>query len=257
MNFLKVSGLNITEDSYGNNMLDSYRTGIPGYDIVERDDGCFTLNGDSDAYTEEYEKWDDIQKSVEKRITAGRVLDIGCGGGKHALHFQNKGLDTWGLDNSPKALELCKERGIKNLIMSHIYDFNSSVLNEVNTVLMLGNNLGLLQNYELAKKFFKEAESFCSDNSTIYAETLDPHGKAFVSDIDKAYIQNNKAQHRPPGQIRCRIRYLKYTTPWADYLFVSPDELKFILEGTSWFIKNIYSNPDIDQYIAEIARKPS
>ena len=77
MNFLKVSGLNITEDSYGNNMLDSYRTGIPGYDIVERDDGCFTLNGDSDAYTEEYEKWDDIQKTVEKKITKGRILDIG------------------------------------------------------------------------------------------------------------------------------------------------------------------------------------
>lgn len=255
MSFIKISGLNPSEDSYGNNMLDSYKTGIPGYDIVERDDGCFTLNGDSDAYTEEFEKWDKIQKDIEKRILTGRLLDIGCGGGKHSLHFQQKGLETWGLDNSPKALELCKERGLQKLILSHIYDFDESILNEINTVLMLGNNFGLLQNYELAKQFFIKAESFCSTNATIFAETLDPEGKAFHSEIDQSYIENNKRNCRPPGQIRCRIRYLKYLTPWSDYLFVSLQELKGILEGTSWEINRIYTNSSIDQYIAEIIRK--
>jgi hypothetical protein len=36
------------------------------------------------------------------------------------------------------------------------------------------------------------------------------------------------------GQIRIRIRFQAIATPWFDYLFVSPDEMKHILTGTGW-----------------------
>ena len=36
------------------------------------------------------------------------------------------------------------------------------------------------------------------------------------------------------GQLRLRIRYRTYATPWFDYLLVSKDEMRSILDGTGW-----------------------
>ena len=37
-----------------------------------------------------------------------RVLDLGCGTGRHLLFFSKKGFDVYGLDKSPKGLEIAK-----------------------------------------------------------------------------------------------------------------------------------------------------
>jgi cyclopropane fatty-acyl-phospholipid synthase-like methyltransferase len=46
----------------------------------------------------------------------GRVLDIGCGTGENALFFATRGLEVWGLDAAPLAVEKAKtkarERGL-------------------------------------------------------------------------------------------------------------------------------------------------
>jgi SAM-dependent methyltransferase len=35
-----------------------------------------------------------------------KILDLGCGSGRHLVYFSNKGFEVYGLDASPKALEL-------------------------------------------------------------------------------------------------------------------------------------------------------
>jgi len=40
---------------------------------------------------------------------------VGCGAGRVALYLQNKGFFVIGIDNSPGAIRICKERGIKKL----------------------------------------------------------------------------------------------------------------------------------------------
>ena len=37
-----------------------------------------------------------------------RVLDLGCGTGRHLLFFSKKGFDIYGLDKSPKGLKIAK-----------------------------------------------------------------------------------------------------------------------------------------------------
>jgi hypothetical protein len=49
-----------------------------------------------------------------------------------------------------------------------------------------------------------------------------------------AYREANGQRGRLPGQLRLRIRYLQYVTPWFEYLFVSKGELEQLLEGTGW-----------------------
>jgi len=256
MSHIQISGLSKQEDAYGNNIYDTYFNLGGGYDIIEREDGHFTLNGDSNAYTEAYGHWTSIQKAAAA-LVSGKTLDIGCGGGKHSIHFQNQGIDIWGMDNSPLGLEVCKARGLKQSILCDIAHLDRKVIQDLDTVFLWGNNMGLLQNENLARRFFKEALHFCKPAAKIMIETLNPYGKAFDYDDDKQYIQTNLADARLGGQIRVRVRYRFFVTPWKDYLFVSKEELNHILEGTGWALSHCFDDNEIDQYIAVIEREES
>jgi 2-polyprenyl-3-methyl-5-hydroxy-6-metoxy-1,4-benzoquinol methylase len=251
---IEITGLKAHEDAYGNNIYNTYHELDSGYDIIEREDGHFTLNGDSNAYTENYENWSRIQKDASVLIK-GKTLDIGCGGGKHAIHFQEQDIELWGMDNSPLALKVCEERGLKNTLLCDVNNLTAEVINQLNTIYMWGNNLGLLQNENLARKFFLNCDKMCAENAKILVETLDPYGKAFFMEDDKKYIQENISNGRMGGQIRVRVRYRYFVTPWKDYLFVSKNELVELLKPTPWKITNYYDDLSIDQYIAVIERK--
>ena len=56
------------------------------------------------------------------------------------------------------------------------------------------------------------------------------------------------------GQIRLRVRYKKYATPWFDYLMVSKEEMENILDGTDWRV-NRFIESDGSVYIAIIGKK--
>ncbi|GIV44684.1 MAG: hypothetical protein KatS3mg035_1807 [Bacteroidia bacterium] len=253
-NLKKIIGLLPAEDAYGNNIADTYYGRGGGYDIIEREDGHFTLNGDSDAYTESFENWSDIQKKASQ-LVSGKILDIGCGGGKHAIHFQNLGYEVIGMDNSPLALQVCLDRGLKYALLCDVIHLDETVVQNIQTVLMWGNNFGLLQNPVLAKRFFMKAHKICNENAKILIETLDPYGKAFFMEDDKKYIQENLLNGRMGGQMRIRVRYRHFVTPWKDYLFVSKKELHEILVDTGWKVSYTFDDDSIDQYIAVIERK--
>jgi ubiquinone/menaquinone biosynthesis C-methylase UbiE len=43
----------------------------------------------------------------------GRVLDIGCGTGENAIFFAGLGLETWGLDAAPLAIQKAKGKALE------------------------------------------------------------------------------------------------------------------------------------------------
>ena len=75
-------------------------------EIVERDDNFIDGKRDGyggDVYFSEYRDWLPIEKKAIK-YAHGRVLDVGCGAGRHALYLQKKGLEVTGIDTSPLAI---------------------------------------------------------------------------------------------------------------------------------------------------------
>lgn len=54
---------------------------------------------------------------TKKKNSLGKVLDIGCGTGALLDKLAPKCEELWGLDISPEAIEFCKKRGHKNLIL--------------------------------------------------------------------------------------------------------------------------------------------
>ena len=71
------------EDAYGREVYD-YQHNQTGYEIVERDDGLFDLSAGPHLYFSTYEAWDPYLKEAIA-YARGRVVDIGCGAGRHAL----------------------------------------------------------------------------------------------------------------------------------------------------------------------------
>jgi len=207
--------------------------GKGGFEIVERDDGYFDIAGGPRAYFLEYEEWGEHEK-VAMKYVRGRVLDVGCGAGRHALYLQNKGFDVTGIDISPLAIKVCRLRGVKKVKVLSITQL-SSKLGKFDTILMLGNNFGLFGNFKRAKWLLRKFYKMTTRKGRIIAETRDPY-KTDNPDHLK-YHEWNRKRGRMPGQVRIRIRYKKFVTPWFDYLFVSRDELKGIVRETGWKVE--------------------
>ncbi len=91
------------DDAYGRMMWD-YHRGIPAEEIVEREDGYISA-GISSAYFKPYCDWP-LHQQESMNYVRGRVLDIGCGPGRHALYLQAEGFDVLGIDASPLAIKV-------------------------------------------------------------------------------------------------------------------------------------------------------
>ena len=256
---LNLFGLKADQDAFGNNIYETYISGkfYSGYEIGERSDGYFTLYGDSNAYFEPFEEWSSIQKELSSDIN-GVILDIGCGGGKHALYFQEKGQKVYAMDNSPKAIDTCKLRGIENTIVCDVEHFHLvDTAIKFDSILFWGNNVGLLQNKSFFVYFLNLLENYTNSNSTLYLETMNPYEEGFLDEDTVSYVENNLLQKKLGGQMSVRVRYKKYATPWNDYLFISADELEQLLTETSWQTERILKDFETNQFIAVLKKKKS
>ncbi len=219
-------------------------------EIVERDDGYIDFHSGPVKYLSEYKKWPSYYKKAV-RYARGRVLDIGCGAGRHALCLQEKGLDVVGIDNSPLAIEVCKMRGLKDARLLSINQINPK-LGVFDTVIMMGNNFGLFGSFNGVRRLLKKLDRVTSRKARIIAETLDAYQTDNPDHL--SYHELNRQRGRMGGQVKIRVRYKKYATPWFDYLLVSKKEMADILEGTNWKI-NKFIDTEGPVYVAIIEKK--
>jgi SAM-dependent methyltransferase len=223
------------QDAHGHEIYD-YLNGKGGYEIVERDDGFIDVSGGAKYYFAEYKDWPPHQKKATQ-YARGRVLDIGCGAGRCLLYLQKKGLDAMGIDISPLAVKVCKKRGIQNVRLLSINQV-SSKLGVIDTIIMYGNNFGLFSNRDRARWLLKRFHKITSGKARIIAESVDPYQTNIPEHLE--YHKRNRKRGRMCGQVRIRVRYKKYVTPWFDYLLVSREEMADILKGTGWKIERFF-----------------
>jgi len=243
----KIKALKPKEDAYGQE-ISAYYEGREVSEIVERDDGFIdaSVHGPK-IYFSKYEDWHAIEKRAMEFVK-GRVLDVGCGAGRHSLYLQRKGFDVLGVDNSPLAIEVCKLRGLRNAKVMSIEDVNFKP-HSFDTIIMMGNNFGLFGSFENARKLLKKFLKMASENALIIAATRDPYKTDNPDHLE--YHRLNKEKGRMGGQVR--IRFGKYVGRWFDYLMVSKKEMEEILKGTGWKVKEFLDSEDAE-YIAIIEK---
>ncbi len=227
-----VPALRDEEDAYGQSIW-AYFNNNRSYEIIERDDGYFDVSSGASTYFAPYEKWLPHEQSAIK-FAQGRVIDIGCGAGRHALYLQDHGFDVLGIDVSPLAIQVCKLRGLKKAEIMAIEDLHFEP-HRFDTILMLGNNFGLFGGPSRARDFLRQFQAITSPTGRIIAESNDPYQTTNPAHLE--YHAFNRARGRSPGQLRIRVRFAKNVTPWFDYLIVSKSEMEQILLGTGWHIQ--------------------
>ena len=241
-----------SQDAYGH-LLSDYHNGRENVEIVEREDGLIDVSHLGPRnYFAEYEDWAEHQRLAVEHAT-GHALDIGCGAGRHSLYLQEQGLEVLGMDISPLAIQTCQHRGVKNTVVASVTQLSSKI-GIFDTILMMGHNFGLTGSYKRAKWLLRRFAAMTTDTAKIIAETMDPYQTTEPSHL--AYHQFNRDRGRMSGQLRLRIRYKQYTTPWFDYLFVSKTEIEDILDGTAWRVKHYIDAATTPTYIAIIMKRP-
>ncbi len=238
------------QDAYGQQLLALYKDPtVP--ELVERDDNWLKVSNYNAIYFSEYAKWHKKEKEALS-LVKGKVLDVGCGAGRHALYFQNKGFDITGIDNSPGAIKVCKKRGLKKAKLVPIEKVDTFKPHSFDTVIMFGNNLSLLASYKKAKVLLKKLYRITTHNAQIIGEVRNP----YMTDdpLHLRYQERNRKRGRMAGQLRLRVRYLNLVGPWFDYLMMSPDELKRITRGTGWKISKIIKKTGNSVYFAVLSK---
>ncbi|WP_232668476.1 class I SAM-dependent methyltransferase [Pseudonocardia sp. TRM90224] len=228
----------IDGDAFGAALLRCHDTGgRPGtvFEIVERDDGWISV-ADIAAYLAPIEEWTDVERQLCERAT-GRVLDIGCGAGRHASALIDRGLDVIGIDPSSGAVAVCRQRGVRAVRGDACRP--PAELGPFDTFLLLGWNLGLLGSTRNAASVFDALASVAAPGARILGIGADPHGSTDPDHL--ARLDANRERGRLPGQFRIRIRHERLATPFFDFLYCSPTELRGLTEGTPWRVTDVLS----------------
>lgn len=221
-----------TKDAYGQELL-AFISGQDSFEIVERADGFIGTSPGAPAYFAEFKDWPKSEKQAIK-FAKGHVLDIGTGAGRVALYLQQKKLQVTATDNSPLAIKVCKQRGVKNAQVLPIEQINKLKGKVFDTVVLLGNNFGLFGNFRKAQTLLKALHKITNPDAVMIAGSTDPY-KTNASE-HLTYHDFNLKRGRMAGQLRIRIRFRKYASDWFDYLLVSKEEMQKILKGTGWEI---------------------
>ena len=111
------------------------------------------------------------QKALDK--CTGKVLDVGCGAGSHALYLQQKGVDVTAIDISAHAVETAKKRGVKQAFQQDLM----TVSEKFDTILLLMNGTGIFQTLAQTSAYLQKLKLL-----------LNPGGQILIDSSDLIYL---------------------------------------------------------------------
>ena len=118
----------------------------------------------------DYQEMNALEKKALD-LSFGKVLDVGSGAGSHSLYLQNeRKLEVTALDISPKSIEICKARGVKNAICEDLLQFSEK---DFDTILLLMNGTGIFQSLEHIDQYLQKLKSLVGENGQILIDSTD------------------------------------------------------------------------------------
>lgn len=206
------------------------------WEVIERDDGFIGV-GDAARYFDPPGRWAACERwAIDESF--GRVLDVGCGAGRHALVLQEGGFDVTGIDSSHGAADIARARGVAARRVS-VADVHVA-LGAFDSILLLGNNLGLLGSPDAAPEILAALARVAAPGAVLLGSGLNPYETTTAAHLE--YHRLNRARGRMAGHTRIRVRDGALTTGWFDYLFVSPAEFVKLLEESPWRVDDVHDD---------------
>jgi SAM-dependent methyltransferase len=246
----QIAKMRNDRDAYGHELYNFWKDGNE-HEIIERDDGLIDASDHVGGYFADFKNWPVYEQEGMAFLAPGRSLDLGCGAGRVELYLQSQNREITGIDNSPLAVQVCRERGVKDARLMPVEKITTDV-GMFSNIIMYGNNWGLMANPRQAKRLLRLFHRITNPGARILAES----NNIYQTDnaLHLAYQAWNRQRSRMPGQIRLRVRCGIHCSKWFDYLMVSKEEMEGILEGTGWKIIHTIDSTG-STYVAVLARE--
>jgi len=210
---------------------------------IERDDG-YVDEEDLSTYFAEYESFPNAEKKALKHAK-GRVLDIGVGAGRVALHLQSMGHEVVGIDVSDTVLEVSKLRGVRRLVRMSACDLQFPN-DSFDTAIAFCNNFGLCGSMEGVQGMLERLHGIVRKDGLFLASSIQPTRTKRKAHL--RYHKMNLHRGRPPGQVTLRQLYRGRKGEWWDLLMVTHAEMRQLCEKTGWRIEKTYRG-DMDVHV--------
>ncbi len=179
-----------------------------------------------------------LEKAALK-LCKGKVLDVGCGAGCHALYLQKKGMQITAIDSSKGAVDVCKLQGIKDARQLNLLELRNE---KFDTILLLMNGAGIFQKLEYVSIYLQHLISL-----------LAPGGQILIDSSDLQYMYDRGEEggiwipaDRYYGELEYIIKYKGQVSGAFDWLYIDEDifESACLNEGLSFEIKSRGENFD-------------
>ena len=153
------------------------------------------------------------------QLAKGKILDVGCGAGSHALYLQEKGFDVTAIDISVNAIKACELRGLKNARVQNILDLENE---KFDTILLLMNGTGIFGTLSETSKYLQKLKSLLNPNGQILIDSSDII-YMFDADDDGSYLVPADGYY---GELAFTISYKNETEDSFPWLYLDYNTLQ-------------------------------
>lgn len=233
------------DDAFGAALLEYQQDGETNEYVTEREDGE-KARAKISHYFDPYDEWEPLTKTALDHIREeDTVLDIGCGAGRQALWLQDEGHEVVAIDSSPKAIEVCRNRGVEECAVMDMSDLNFPD-SKFDTVLIIGTILGLGGSLDHVTDLLSELDRITTDDGRIIADSQDPFAGGTIDE----YFIDNRIEGRDATSLQFRVRYGKLIGEWLEILFIGQDEMRNnLVAQTPWTVSTMLTaGPDEGWY---------
>ncbi|MGV0828370.1 class I SAM-dependent methyltransferase [Empedobacter brevis] len=183
------------------------------------------------------------QKALD--LTKGKTLDVGCGAGSHSLYLQGKEVEVSAIDISPKAIEACRLRGLKNVNVQNFLELDET--EKFDTILFLMNGTGIFQNLVLINVFLDKIKQLLTENGQVIIDGTDI---IYMFDEDEdggKWIPSNGNYY---GELDFTVHYKGEQEETIQWLYLDFDTLKNACNYHQ--LKCVKLKTEEDSYLAKI-----
>lgn len=209
------------QDAYGQ-ILAAVAAGRDAQEIMEREDGRIYA-GDASDYLAPFRDWPKTER-LSMQWVQGRVLDVGCAAGRVSLYLQAHGREVVAIDESPLAVKVARQRGVRDARLLSLADADLVALGApFDTIVVMRNNLGLGGDLEAAPRVLAHLAALAAPGGRMLTDSVHP-GR-----LDPAA--------RGTGRDRYRVRWHEFASPWFRYLMLEPAEVERLVDGSPWRVR--------------------
>ena len=187
------------------------------------------------------------QKALQ--LCRGKVLDVGCGAGSHALYLQKeRHREVTAIDTSGGAIEICKKRGIsdaRNLAFEKLSE------EKFDTILLLMNGTGIIGKMRFLDNFFQQLKNLLAANGQVLIDSSD---LIYLFDADEdggVWVDSSKGYY---GELTYRLSYKGETSKDFPWLYLDFDSLYLEAAKNGFHCEQVFEGQHFD-YLAKLSLK--